>query len=81
MNKPSLLSTPGSAILSDERLVGGWRTHVTPAQLERAIKILSLFGLDKIYSEKAVPNPGGALMSTDRRTKGPPEWERNSFGS
>jgi hypothetical protein len=61
MNKPSLLSTPGSAILSDERLVGGWRTHVTPAQLERAIEILSLFGLDKIYSEKAVPNPGGAL--------------------
>jgi hypothetical protein len=81
MNKPSPLSRPGSAILSGERLVGGWRRHVTPAQLKRAVEILGLFGLDKVYSERAIPNPSGALMATNRSTKAPPERQRKGFGS
>jgi Sulfotransferase domain len=68
MKQPSLFSRPGSAVLSGERLVGGWRKHLTDAQLERAVEILGLFGLDRIYSEEAMPDPGGALslMGTGR---------------
>jgi Sulfotransferase domain len=68
MKQPSQFSRPGSAVLAGERLVGGWRKHVTDAQLQRAIEILGLFGLDKVYSEEAMPNPGGVLtlMGTGR---------------
>ena len=68
MKNPSLFSRPGSAVLSGEGLVGGWRKHVTDAQLERAVEILGLFGLEKVYSEEPMPDPNGALtlMGTDR---------------
>jgi hypothetical protein len=68
MKKPSLFSRPDSALLSGERLVGGWLNHVTDAQLERVVEILGLFGLDKVYSDEAMPDPGGALslMGTGR---------------
>jgi hypothetical protein len=68
MKKPSLFSRPDSAVLAGERLVGGWRKHVTDAQLQRAVEILGLFGLDKVYSDEAMPDPGGALslMGTGR---------------
>src|SRR5919199_3746362 len=68
MTKPSLLSREGSAILSGERLADSWRMHVTTAQLERTIEILRLFGLDAVYSEKTMPDTGGAftLMGTSR---------------
>ena len=68
MKKPSLLSREGSAVLSGERLADSWRKHVTTAQLERTIEILGLFGLDAVYSEKPMPDTGGAftLMGTSR---------------
>jgi hypothetical protein len=61
MKKPSLLSREGSAVLSGERLVGGWRRHVTDRQLGRALEILGHFGLDGVYSGKVMPDPDGAL--------------------
>jgi hypothetical protein len=61
INRPSRLSRPKSAILSGESLVADWRKHVTDAQVERAVEILHLFGLDKIYSEQPLPNTSGAL--------------------
>ena len=68
MKKPSLLSREGSAVVSGERLADNWRKHVTTAQLERTIEILGLFGLDAVYSEKPMPDTGGAftLMGTSR---------------
>jgi hypothetical protein len=33
---------------------------VTDAQLERAVEILGLFGLDRVYGEGAMPDPSGA---------------------
>ncbi len=79
MDKPSLLSRPSSANLSSEKLVAEWRQHVTDAQLERAIEILGLFGLDRIYSEDVLPNTRGALafMGTSS-AKTSPEPERKS---
>jgi hypothetical protein len=61
INRPSRLSRPKSAIFSGESLVADWRKHVTDAQLERAVEILRLFGLDEIYSEEPLPNTSGAL--------------------
>jgi hypothetical protein len=68
MKNPSLFSRLGSAVLSGEGLVGGWRKHVTDAQLQRAVEILGLFGLEKVYSEEPMPDPNGVLtlMRTDR---------------
>jgi hypothetical protein len=79
IDRPSRLSRPKSAILSGESLVANWRKHVTDAQLERAVEILRLFGLDKIYSEEPLPNTSGALalMGTSS-AEASPELERKS---
>ena len=61
LKKPSVFSRPGSAVLSGERLVDGWRKHVTDAQLDRAVEILGLFGLHKVYSGEPMPDPNGTL--------------------
>jgi hypothetical protein len=37
-----------------------WRRHVSGPQLERALEILALFGLDRVYGEGAMPDPPGA---------------------
>jgi hypothetical protein len=66
IQKPSRLSREWSAIESGEKLVGGWRRHMTGAQLSRAVEILSLFGMDGVYSEEVMPDIEGAfaLMGT-----------------
>ena len=43
----------------------GWRTHVSSHQLERAIEILRLFGLDHLYGTGAMPDPSGAHALMD----------------
>jgi hypothetical protein len=42
---------------------------VNGRQLERAVEILGLFGLDRVYGEAPMPDPSGAhaLMSLVRR--------------
>jgi hypothetical protein len=40
--------------------VYGWRAHVGDRQLERAVEILALFGLDRVYGEGPMPDPPGA---------------------
>jgi hypothetical protein len=82
MKNPSPMCREGSAVLSGERLIDGWRRHVTGSQLERAIEILNLFGLDKIYSEEDMPDPNGkfALIETDGCTLALTERERRMRG-
>jgi hypothetical protein len=81
MKNPSPLCREGSAILSGERLTDSWRRDVTGPQLERAVEILGLFGLDKIYSEKVRPDPSGelALMRTDGYARALPERESRTL--
>jgi hypothetical protein len=38
----------------------GWRGQVSGRRVERAVEILGLFGLDRVYAEGAMPNPSGA---------------------
>lgn len=40
--------------------VDAWRRVVTDSQLERAVEVLGLFGLDSVYGEGAMPDPCGA---------------------
>jgi hypothetical protein len=62
LGRPSPLSRKNAAGPS----VDGWRSLTSPRRLERAIEILSLFGLDRIYGEGAVPDPSGACALMDR---------------
>jgi hypothetical protein len=49
--------------------VDAWRRSVTEHQIERAVDVLGLFGLDRVYGEGPMPDPSGAhaLMGASRR--------------
>jgi hypothetical protein len=62
LERPSPLSrNPGT------HPVDGWRRSVTGRQLERAVEILGLFDLDRLYGEGTMPEPSGALVGPARR--------------
>ena len=54
---------------SGGRHVEGWGTGITDRNRRRALEILGLFGLDRVYGEGATPDPSGArtLMATGTR--------------
>lgn len=54
--RPSRMTYSQSAIARGEDLIRWWTNRITESELKRGIEILSIFGIDKIYSEKAVPN-------------------------
>ena len=55
LRRPSPLSRKGEGPSID-----AWRRSVSGYQLERAVEILGLFGLDRVYGEEAMPDPSGA---------------------
>jgi Sulfotransferase family len=55
MRKPSALSGAHSAIVSGDNMLDAWRRHIEPGQVERAIELLSIFGLDEIYDASSRP--------------------------
>ena len=59
MSKPSALSKHHSAILNGESVVDSWRKRIDPAQVERAVELLSAFGLDRIYDAGNLPKVSG----------------------
>ena len=61
LRRPSLLSRNPQVPSVD-----GWRRIVTARQLERAVEILGLFDLDRLYGEGTMPDPSGALMGPAR---------------
>ena len=52
---PSAMTRRDSAIVSGGSLIDGWRKHIGDEQVKRAVEILRLFGLDKIYGQDSVP--------------------------
>jgi hypothetical protein len=60
LSKPSSMSRKESAVITGDSIVDSWRKHITDEQVQRAIEIMSLFGLDRIYSEDAMPDASGA---------------------
>jgi len=56
---PSPVSRKNSAINSGTNLIKSWRKNITEKQIQRALEILNLFGLDRIYSDYDLPLLGG----------------------
>ena len=55
VTKPSAQSRKHSAIINKTDLVNSWRKSIIAEQIERAVEILSLFGLQKIYNDGDMP--------------------------
>lgn len=60
LDRPSLESREDSAIISGGSLVDLWREQISDEQVCRAVEILGLFGLDRIYSHGSMPDVDGA---------------------
>ena len=56
---PSPVSRKNSAINSGTNLIKSWRKNITEKQIQRALEILNLFGLDRIYNDSDLPLLGG----------------------
>ena len=66
--QPSELTREESAVHSGADLIEGWRQSVDPRQAERAIDILRLFGLDRIYSlDTSMPDVAAATAMVGAR--------------
>jgi len=61
LRRPSPLSRKDTYAPS----LGGWPTRLNSHQMERAIEILGLFGLDHLYGRGAMPDPSGAYALMD----------------
>jgi hypothetical protein len=55
VGRPSAVARKNSAIMLGESLVERWRRDVTDEDLGRALEILALFGLDRVYGEGSMP--------------------------
>jgi hypothetical protein len=56
LKTPSRTSRGHSAIISGADLINGWRKELTQEQVKRAVDILAVFGLDKIYNDSPSPD-------------------------
>jgi hypothetical protein len=56
LKKPSIESRKHSPIVSGGSLIDSWMKHITDEQIRRAVDILSLFGLNSVYSQDSMPN-------------------------
>ena len=55
LNKRSLFFLKNRCNFDGETLVNNWKKNVTDKELETALRILTQFGLNKIYSDSATP--------------------------
>jgi hypothetical protein len=59
IDKPSVMSRAGSAILAGGSVLESWRRHIDSRQIDRANEILDLFGLNRIYGAGTLPVASG----------------------
>lgn len=52
---PSSTAFKQSAVLTGKSLIDGWRSQVTPQQIDRTVTLLHHFGLEQVYSEAVMP--------------------------
>ncbi len=55
VNTPGVMSREKSAINQGTNLIRSWRKNITDDQIQRAVEILNLFGLDMIYNGNDMP--------------------------
>ena len=71
LREPSPTSRKESAVFSGSSLTNSWKEQITHRQMLRALEILSLFGLDKVYSRDSLPDLDGAhAMMREQQTVG-----------
>jgi hypothetical protein len=44
-----------SSVVRGDNLIDGWRSQVSGQELERAVEILTMFGLDTLYGAGSTP--------------------------
>ena len=73
IRRPSPLSRQENSATLGERPADSWKRSVDPGLVKRAVEILALFGLDRIYGEEPMPDRAAAYALLDERTgKGVP---------
>lgn len=55
VNTPGVMSREKSAINQGTNLIRSWRKHITDDQIQRALEILNLFRLDRVYNDSDMP--------------------------
>ena len=55
MKIPSAVSEKHSAIITGDNLINKWKKDLSKTDINRAIYILKMFGLDSIYNENPEP--------------------------
>jgi len=60
IRRPSEVTKPDAAIMTGKSVVAGWMDEVGPERTKRALEVLQLFGLDKIYGDSPMPSLEGA---------------------
>lgn len=61
LDKPSLTTRRDSLVFTSGDRIDGWRERVGEQRLHRALEIVKLFGLERIYSEASMPNSQAAF--------------------
>lgn len=61
IKNPSPQCFKKSAVITGGSLIDSWRDYISGDQIYRALKILYIFGLDKVYSENSMPDIEGAM--------------------
>ena len=56
IEKPSVTTISDRVDIKTDDRLNGWRHQISDDELTRAVEILSVFGLNKIYNEHAMPN-------------------------
>ena len=73
VRRPSRLSRRQDPTTLGERPVDNWKRSMDPGLVQKAVEILALFGLDRVYGEDPVPNREAAYALLGERTgKGVP---------
>jgi hypothetical protein len=62
LERPSHMARPDSAIRTGASLTESWKASIRRAQEERALEILSLFGLDALYAGDTLPVTGAGKV-------------------
>ena len=56
LNKPSIMTQPNSIFNVDRDIINGWKKYISKERIKKAFEIMSMFGLEKIYSFDSKPN-------------------------
>jgi hypothetical protein len=60
VKRPSPVTRKDAAINTGKSVVGLWREEISSEDVAKAMRILALFGLDRVYGEGPMPDPKAA---------------------